>query len=663
MAPGEPRRAGLRQALASEYAARVARGLAKHKRRAAYRALLELARLWHPGDLKRSGERASLARHAKTARAVRSAFARSGGDKEAAAALALLIEMDPRNADRYKKEIDEIFAFGDDLAVARYGDGAQRARPIKILESVVDAFPSSYVLARLTTLYVARQRAIDRHFKRRGANFPLIRAHGSSVLRTTWNIVRIHARARRLGEAPGAIETVHGLGDDPSLRRTLRLALSTSGSARSWLTLARAMRGDEAKHTDLTASLAIATEGITRFPGDAKLRSYAADTARSLNFTPLAVRLYRDLAKKQLDTRSDAQSLAEIYDAQMGALLFRERPRAALQLLATIERLHAYATKRWPQSPLDPDLADAYATFGRGLVGLGELDEARRYLDRSNALRPNQSALEFLATISLKQDRYRDAARLFDKALAVTGTDLSYRFNRAKILRLAAEAYKHSGDSKRHGMYSRAALSAWGDLTSEHSRLPARYRSELFVESGKIMWGIGDKRAALMAFNTAIDADPNGADAHAAVVSFLVGRDHYARALDTYHRALGSQGISVYFKVYMSLWIVAEARRAGHEIDPLATEYLAGRNGRLWYDDLARYASGRTSRDTLVRRATTRARRAEMLYYTAVLRKSPDPKAMRKQLEAVIHTNAVMFFEYDMAKRWLGRLPKPDRAR
>ncbi len=663
MAQADPKRPALRRALAREYATRVTRGLSTHRRRRAYLALLELASLWHPADLGKPGERASLARWAPITRQVRASFARSGGDREATAALCMLIEMDPANATRYRNEVDEIFTFADDLAVARHGDGAQRARPIKILEGVVDSFPSRYVVDRLTTLYVARQQAIDRHFKRRGANFALIRAHGSSVLRTTWNLVRIYARARRIEEATRAIDPIHGLGDAPDLRRTLRLAMSSSATAQTWYNLARAMRGDDQKQTDLAASLRLAMAGLVRFPDDARLRSYAADTARDLGQAPRAIELYRQLAGRGTDTPANAQSLAELYDQRLSSLLLRERPHAAARLLPIIETLHTEAKKRWPTKPLRPDLADSYATFGRGLVTMGELSEARRYLERSVAVRPTQAAFEFLATIAFKRDRFGEAAKLFDRALAVTGSDLTYRFNRAKILRLASEAHRRRGDARRHQLYSKAALNAWGDLTTEHSRLSGRYRAELFVESGKIMWALGDKQAAFLAFNTALDADPAGADVHAAVVSFLVGRNEYSRALDAYHQALGRDGISTYFKVYMSLWMVAEARAVGRPIDPLATDYLAARTGRLWYDDLARYASGRVSAETLGKRATTRARRAEMLYYTAVLPAPRDQQRLRKRLRAVLDTNAVMFFEYDMAKRWLAAHPTGQPAR
>jgi tetratricopeptide (TPR) repeat protein len=158
---------------------------------------------------------------------------------------------------------------------------------------------------------------------------------------------------------------------------------------------------------------------------------------------------------------------------------------------------------------------------------------------------------------------------------------------------------------------------------------------------------------AVRAFEAAVDADADGEDTHTSVVSFLITRGDYARALDTYHRALGNHAMSDYAKVYMSLWMMAEARRRGQAPDPLAHEFLRGREGTLWYDELARYATGRVGLSALESRASTRGRRAELWYYEAVLGDAGNERAVRALLERVVGTDMVLFFEYDMAKHWL----------
>jgi hypothetical protein len=105
----------------------------------------------------------------------------------------------------------------------------------------------------------------------------------------------------------------------------------------------------------------------------------------------------------------------------------------------------------------------------------------------------------------------------------------------------------------------------------------------------------------------------------------------------------------------MSLWMLAEARRTGREVDPFVGEYLSGRDGQLWQDRLARFASGRIDVEALSEHATTRGRRAELLYYRAILGPAKSPEQIKALLEGVIDTDMVMFFEYEMARHWLSR--------
>jgi hypothetical protein len=164
----------------------------------------------------------------------------------------------------------------------------------------------------------------------------------------------------------------------------------------------------------------------------------------------------------------------------------------------------------------------------------------------------------------------------------------------------------------------------------------------------------------------AIDIDSDGADTHIQVVAFLVTQGEYARALDAYHRAVIADRIGDYHKVYMSLWLLGEARRLGVAPDPLAVEYLGERDGGLWHDELARLATGRVGVAELAGRAHSRARKAELAYYTAALGAGEagggrPPAEIRALLEHVVATDMVLFFEYDMARRWLAGLPAPAR--
>jgi tetratricopeptide (TPR) repeat protein len=324
-------------------------------------------------------------------------------------------------------------------------------------------------------------------------------------------------------------------------------------------------------------------------------------------------------------------------------------------VLTKFEKLFAAAEKRWPDKPLSPDLAAAYTAMGRGMISLGEIEQAMRYLRKSLAKRVTLGALEWLGTIELRRGNFRLAFAHLDRAIDMKAESVDDRFQRNKLLRLAAEAVAGAGNKTQAASILKEALAEWDRLTDDVDLNPP-FLAEALVEIGKLLWQLGERETALATFDAAIDRDPGNDNIHADVVAFLVVRDQYDRALDTYHRALGSHEIGGYFKVYMSLWVVAEAQRSNRPIDRLAREFLASRNGSLWYDDLARFASGRAGAALLHKRATTRGRKAELLYYSAVLdQAASDPRAARKQLERVLDTDMLLFFEYRMAQHWLER--------
>ena len=443
------------------------------------------------------------------------------------------------------------------------------------------------------------------------------------------------------------------MGDDKELRDRVRRALAADATAPDWVMVAARFHSSDPDKADFAAALAIAREATRRFPSSPAAALAAAESARRLGETPLAIRLYETGLRLDPDHADAVRSLAQLYIERIAELASSDRTSSAAHAFTPLrvvppERQQALGRR------LEPDRADALAALGRGLASQGEIDHARRYLERSIAERPTLAALESLGTIEAKRDRFDRAAALFERAVEQPGDEPLDRYHQCKLLRLLGEARLDEGKGELGKARLRSALVAWHKL-SQQVELPDVLLAESLVEQGKILWRLGDQETALVAFDAAVDSDPDGASSHADVVAFLIVRNQYDRAVDAYHRALGSRSIGDYFKVYMSLWVMAEARRQGRAVDPIARDFLARRNGRLWYDDLARFAGGRIDLPRLQSRATTRGRRAELLYYSAVLGGDvrSDPGRARRLLEKVVSTDMVMFFEYDMAKHWL----------
>ncbi len=650
----DPQRVELRQALATELGHRARSARAAGDLDDAFAALLELASLWTATELAEPIVAAELAPYAELTASLLADVSRAGNDVHAAAALALLAVMRPERAEEYARELQLIFDYSDELEQAMWGEGAEGARPIAILEDVERSVHTPLVIDELVGLLVTRQRFFDAKIRDSGAQLDvaLVRAHGDGVVRSAWLIVGILARANRLDEVPAALAPIKGIGDDGELRLAVQTALSEDAGPKEWIDLAGQFQSGDSDRRDLETTLAIVREGLRRHPRSVALHTAAGLTARAGNNLPLAIDHFERALALAPDSRDAAEQLSELYRVQIGQLVFAHRPRAAVAALRAAADFHASAAQRWSE-PLRSDLAAAYATMGRGLVSLGELDDGREHLERSVALRPTIDALEYLGLIELKRDRFAAAVRHFSAALKLPATDVATTFDRARILRLAGEALAGHGDAKGAADRFRQALDSWKRLSSRVELTP-RFAAEMHLEAGKAQWALGHRREALARIDAAIDADSDGSETYTDVVAFLIVNGQYPRALDAYHRALGSTAVSDYYKVFMSLWIVGEARRLDRTPDPLATSFLEERAGRLWYDDLARLATHRADVQALKTRATTRARRAELLYYAAVLgRTAEDPRAVEALLRRVVATEMVLFFEYDMAKHWL----------
>ena len=173
---------------------------------------------------------------------------------------------------------------------------------------------------------------------------------------------------------------------------------------------------------------------------------------------------------------------------------------------------------------------------------------------------------------------------------------------------------------------------------------------------GRAMYWLGDPGKAVDLALQALDQDPQAEELAANAVAFLIQAGRYRDALDAYHKSLGEPTIGEYHKVYMSLWVLGEARHTGEPRDRLAGEYLASRRGDVWYEKLAQLAAGKLGLAELRALATTGPRRAELAFYTAVLGLDPaaaTPAGRHKLLEGVIAAHLVLDAEYDLARRYL----------
>jgi tetratricopeptide (TPR) repeat protein len=442
-------------------------------------------------------------------------------------------------------------------------------------------------------------------------------------------------------------------GDDNELLQLLDKVNARDARAGDWVGLAMYLvhLGRERGSDDRDVALRICRAAEVRFDHAVEPRICAGKLAQSLEQMVVAMKSFEAVRTLDPNRREVWEDLARIYEGRLFQLVTEENldvsglPAA----LAQVESFHAEAQKRFPQQPISPGLAGAVFEVGRGYYNAGRIAEAERYLARSIELEPTPAALELAATVRLKRGDAQRAAVLLERAIhAGKGPKEDQLYHRAKLRRLLADAIETAGDSSAAEQTRRGAVEDW-DVLLELG-LQKGYASEAYLERGKVLYQLGERDEGLHSLARSIDTLPDRGSIYADVIAFLIPRGELAEALDAYHRALGRNEVTDYLKVYCSLWIIDLAQRAGQPEDPLALAYLRAADGGKWFDDLARWSTGRQSEAELIKHANTPGKRAEASFYRALKAlRSGRPDEAKQLWKDVLATDMMAFFEFDMA--------------
>lgn len=641
-----------RTEIAAATAARMRDALEEDRPLAAAILLDQLTWMWstEPTALGRG-----LAPHVDLLVQLRAQFAKAGALEPAVQTLIVLSEADPAKRADHLAEVDEILAFADELAISEHGPDGARAQPIALLQPTALALPLPWVVDRYITLLVERQRVVAHLLDTQGASMALVRAH-SDILATAARIANVLARAGRTAEIHRHLSRIQGIGSDRELAVRAEI-VADQPSADAYAELATEMRSDE-HAADPAAALAVCIAGLQRFPKDASLLAAAGGDARALGRVDQAIAFYEQaLAGAEVDT-AIALRLGKLYADRIGRLAGGGRPRAAATAWNDVKRFTSRAARAHPHTVWQQTAAIAESALGKGLASQGLITDARYALAGSLERAPSIDALETLTTIETQLDRYSQAQRWAAAGIGLLGESTTGdRYRRAKLQRLAADALRRAGKLKEAAPRYLDSLRSWASL-GEDKDLPRSIVGERRLDLGRVLWWLGDPVKAVDEVMKAVEADPDSPEIGAGAVAFLIIAGRYRDALDAYHRGLGEPEGSELFKVYTSLWIVGEAKRLGLPQDRLAVEYLAARRGDLWYERLARAASGKISLDVLRAAATTGPRRSELAFYSAVFGLDPAANTRdgrRALLQQAVSARIVMDAEYDLARYYLSQ--------
>ena len=640
-----------RAQIAAAVASRIADAIEEDRPFSATRLLDQLTWMWH-ADPQAIG--AGLAPHKELFEKLRGLFAKAGALEPTVQTLVVLAEIEPENRAAYLAELDEILAFSDDLAIAENGEHAGRAQPISLLAPAATALPLPWLVDRYVKLLVERQTVIAALIDKEGASMQLVRAH-QDILTTSRRVAIVLARAGRPTEIHRHIENVKGIGMDRELAIHAEM-LAEAPSADAYVELATVLRTHE-HLPDAAAALAVAVAGLAKYPNDPGLLASAGADAKTLGRVDQAIAFYELSLRADgaVDTAS-ALRLGRLYGERISRLASNGRPEAATRAWqAVLDYTHSRAKQR-PHMVWQQTAAIAESALGKGLASQGIVRDGRAALKQSLERAPSIDAYETLATLDIQTDRYRDAHKWAASGISLLGDQTTGdRYRRAKLERLAADALRQAGKHREAATRYLDALRTWASL-GETKDLPRAIAAERFLDTGRALWWIGDAPRSVEFAMLAIETEPESSAISAGAVAFLIEAGRYRDALDAFHRGVGEQDVGELYKVYMSLWIVAEGRRLGEPRDAIADEYLTSRRGDLWYELLAKAATNRLSFDALRAAATTGPRKGELAFYGAVLGLDPEavtPAGRKKLLQQAIDAKVIFDAEYDLARRYL----------
>ena len=651
-----PARPSLRAALEAYLLRQATQALDGGHLEEAYEALKPALTLYDPEELIGAVKDPALAALAER---TEQAFRRRGAHEEVT--VSLIVQISLGDAPAAQRRYDELTSWLKSGGVTGSADeGAVidgRERVIEDLESTARYWPSKFVVDTLTALYLDRQNGdgnlgLFNRKLRRGAELRDL-IGGNQRVGLAYELTRLYLRISRPDDASVQLRKLAKQpGDDPTLRQLVDKWASPQATPSDAVLLGQVFIGQGRDDRDV--ALRVCKDAQKRFPQSGELALWAGKFAFSLEQIGTALRYFELAVKADPQKLEGWEALAKLYQTRLAQVVSDENLNVGEleKQLKRVESFHADALKRFPDKPIRPSMADALFEVGRGYYNAGRLADAEKYLERTIAMSATPQALELLGQIRLKKGQPADSATLFQRATGTAKGDKGDQlWWRAKLRRQLADALDQT-DAKAAVEERKAALSDWDVLIG--FGLTPEALAESGLEKAKLFYQLGDRDASLDAFGKAIDAAPDRGSTYADVIAYLVTRGELEDALDAYHRALGRNEVSDYLKVYCSLWIVDLARRAGQPEDPLATAYLKSTDGGKWFDDLARWATGRQSEQQLLTRADTPARKAESAFYRAMrlvnAGKLEDARVLWKQ---VLDTDMMAFFEYDMATFYL----------
>jgi tetratricopeptide (TPR) repeat protein len=290
----------------------------------------------------------------------------------------------------------------------------------------------------------------------------------------------------------------------------------------------------------------------------------------------------------------------------------------------------------------------------------GDLTRAQAHLERATRAEPaSRDAFYTLAEIAWRHGDHAAAMRHLEEGLRLplrpSESDSVFRplFQVRQAMVTASSGDR--AEAERRFREAEQSLDALSRVVTGPDL------SNVMFQLAVVRDALGDTDRVRSTLDAALDATPDSRDAAARAVTFCLVRGRWADARDLARRARAQLTLDRPWTVYFGLWGSAAARIGRLSDDGgagAALERVTASTGDAapWTTRIAQHWLGTLDRAGLERYARTPGHRAEMFFYASLLhRAGGDNAAAEADLRAVVATEVLRYFEYEMAWEMLAR--------
>jgi tetratricopeptide (TPR) repeat protein len=519
---------------------------------------------------------------------------------------------------------------------------------------------ATYIIERRRAAMEARSLLTPNSPQGPRLNFDELRQLQAGVRNSGPDLAFVFLRVGDVTEAANRLTSL-GQGESSALASALGAIAHGEGGADALWELAERL-----DPIDSAASAGVCRDGRQRFTDDARFaRGLAVAATRENDMGLASAHLERAATLSSRDQRT-------LHDAIGASILWLQREIGADDLRAG-RRAYARATsliERWrtqyPGQTPPIATADLEEAAAQHELSAGNLDEARVHLERATHAEPaSRDAFYTLAEIAWRHNDATEAARQLQAgmALPLRPSESDSIFRPVYTVRMAQAAQESNpNEARRLFEESSTSLEALARSTTGQELATTQMQRAIVFDA------LGQPARAKEVLREALDASPENRDIAGRAVTFALSRGMWSDARDLYRLSRAQLNLDRPWQIYFGLWGVMATRLGRLDDDAGALhliESMAATGGPMspWTVRLAQRFTGAIDREQLLRYARTTGQRAEALFYDAMLKLAAgDADGAETDLRAVLSTETLHYFEYEMAWEMLKRHVRPASA-